>query len=209
MGHVKANLPALHVDTTAHEIGHLAGSVHSHCYSPPIDQCHSGENGCYAGPTSTPEDGGSIMSYCNSFRALSLGEPGKHGVNSERVPAVISEFLASLGAVPAGDPQFIAGCLGDAGGGGGGGGGAYGLQATVQGTTVALSWTDNQTGERKWFVEYRRRKARGWHTLERPANATAAEVTKLVRGKTYQFRVVAKLKKGFTPYSEVVEVRIP
>jgi hypothetical protein len=202
IGHVKANLPALHVSTAAHEIGHLAGSVHSHCYSPPIDQCHSGENGCYAGPQTTPEDGGSIMSYCG-FSALSLGEPGKHGVDSERVPAVISEFLAALDAVPASDSKFIAGCLGD-----GAGGGAYGLQATVQGTTVALDWTDNQTGERKWFVEYRRG-TRPWQTLERPANATAADVTKLVRGKIYQFRVRAKLKKGFSPYSEVVEVKIP
>jgi hypothetical protein len=34
-------------------------------------------------------------------------------------------------------------------------------------------------------------------------------VTKLVHGKTYQFRVRAQLKKGFSPYSEVVEVTIP
>jgi hypothetical protein len=195
---VKTNLPATRVDTTAHEIGHLAGSVHSHCYSPPIDQCHSGETGCYVGPESTPEDGGSIMSYCDSFRVLSLGEPGKHGSNSERVPAVISEFLAALDTLPAGDPHHIAGCLA-----------GYSLRATAQGTTVALDWTDNQTGEKKWLVEYRQGTTGGWKKLTRPANATAANVTKLVRGKTYQFRVRAQLKKGFSPYSEVVAVKMP
>jgi hypothetical protein len=138
------------------------------------------------------------MSYCFGSVVLSLGEPGKYGLNSERVPALISETLAALEAVPPGDPHFIAGCLA-----------GYSLRATAQGTTVALGWTDNQTGEKKWWVEYRQGTTGKWKKLARPANATAANVTKLVHGKTYQFRVRAQLKKGFSPYSEVVEVTIP
>src|SRR4029079_5379160 len=151
-----------------------------------------------AAPGSTPEDGGSIMSYCFGSVVLSLGEPGKYGVDSERVPAVISEFLAALGTVPASAPDHIAGCLA-----------GFGLRATAQGTTVTLDWTDSQTGEKKWLVEYRQGTSGGGKKLTRPANATSANVTKLVHGKTYQFRVRAQLKKGFSPYSEVVEVTIP
>ena len=65
----------------AHELGHNFGAHHTHCTnvatgSAPtgtntIDQCQSGESGCYAGATSCPNSGpgapaGTIMSYCNN-----------------------------------------------------------------------------------------------------------------------------------------------
>jgi Metallo-peptidase family M12/S-layer homology domain len=58
-------------DASAHEMGHNAGSPHTHCMGPPTypdwtDKCYGGESGCYSGAAQNPGLGnGTIMSYCH------------------------------------------------------------------------------------------------------------------------------------------------
>jgi hypothetical protein len=65
----------------AHEIGHNFGSPHTHCYSPPIDQCWNAEFGCYSGSSRScpapatysgvPNVTGTLMSYCHTLGGCS------------------------------------------------------------------------------------------------------------------------------------------
>lgn len=73
----------------AHELGHNFGAHHTHCTNAAtggaptgtntIDQCRSGESGCYSGAQTCPASGpgapaGTIMSYCNQIQCGPTGQ---------------------------------------------------------------------------------------------------------------------------------------
>ena len=110
----------------AHEIGHNFNSPHTHCYNgiggnaSPVDQCRSGESGCYAGTQSLPGPtgarSGTIMSYCHLLGggftniAMSFGTNHLFGVQPGRVPSRMSAHVVSRATsnpsclAPAGPP---------------------------------------------------------------------------------------------------------
>lgn len=174
----------------AHELGHVFGSHHTHCYHPPIDECFSGESGCYNGEESTPGDGGSVMSYC-APTLLSMGEAGKYGVDSQRVVDVIHSFVDSVAPsclTVTGDPFDVTG-VGSPG-------------------SATLSWVDPFSNESNWLVEQRQSNGKYKQVKSLPANTTSVTLTKLKPGDNV-FRLRAKIKKNFSIYSALVTVTVP
>jgi hypothetical protein len=175
----------------AHELGHTFGSPHTHCYQPPVDECYTDERGCFAGGTSAPGDGGSVMSYCRQT-TLSLGEPDRFGLASERVPARIRGFVDSVAGpaclVRTNDPYALA------------------IEAAAGGAT--LTWADPFAGESSWLVERRLPNGKFKQVLSLPANTTAIDIAPLAAGE-HVFRLRAKVKKDFSDYSAAVAVNVP
>jgi hypothetical protein len=105
----------------AHEIGHNFSSPHTHCYngiggsSSPIDQCRTGESGCYAGTQSLPgpagAGSGTIMSYCHllgggfSNVSLNFGTGHPYGVLPARQA---TRMKAHVDQRAAGNPSCLA-----------------------------------------------------------------------------------------------------
>lgn len=188
---VLSKLSPRDIFVTAHELGHVFGSSHTHCYDPPIDTCHSGEDGCYSGPESTPEDGGSVMSYCNRY-TLSLGEAGRFGNDSQRVEEVIRGLVDEVGPsclVRTNDPFALAG------------------ESAAPGSAT-LSWVDPFSNETNWLVEQRLPNGKFKQVKSLPANSTSVTIAKLKHGDN-AFRLRAKIKKDFSVYSNVVTVSVP
>ena len=178
--------------TTAHELGHILGSLHTHCYAPPVDICSSLEaaRGCYDGPVEAPVDGGSLMSYCGT-RAFSLGEAGRYGLASERVPQTIRAFVeGAAGAclLRTNDP--------------------FALQAEAAGRTVTLAWLDLFAGEKGWEVEQRQANGKFKRIRTLPANATGVALAGQKAG-TAAYRVRATIGRSVTEYSAVAEIVVP
>lgn len=109
------------VEAMAHEIGHNFASPHSHCYNGiggnanPIDQCRSGESGCYSGTQSLPgpsgQGSGTIMSYCHLLNpgmsniTMTFGANEPYGVQPGRESARMSGYVLSTAA---GNPSCLA-----------------------------------------------------------------------------------------------------
>lgn len=87
---------------SAHEMGHIFGSPHTHCFSPAIDRCYGSESGCYSGSTVNPGPlGGTLMSYCHllpgGFANLDL-RFHERCINEEMLPRI--NAVACLTAAP-------------------------------------------------------------------------------------------------------------
>jgi len=183
---------AAHLQSAAHEVGHLFGSVHTHCYQPPIDVCSAVEadRGCYDGPTESPSDGGSLMSYCSN-RVFSLGEPGRYGDRSERVLQAIGAQLT----------QVAPSCLERTND-------PYALRLELAGRTVTLAWEDRFQGEKRWEVEQLQRNGKFKRVRALSANTTGVALSGQKSGTT-AFRVRAQVGRDFAEYSAVVEITVP
>lgn len=175
---------------TAHELGHIFGSRHTHCYNPPVDGCYGGEQGCYAGPVSEPVDGGSVMSYCQAA-SLSLGEPGRFGTDSQRVVQAMRGLVDLVGP----------GCLQRTSD-------PYQLTGEGGSGSARLSWVDPFGTESNWLVEQRQPNGKFKQLKPLPANSRSFTVTKLKPG-SHVFRVRAKFKKDVSDYSNTVTVVVP
>jgi hypothetical protein len=124
-----------------HEIGHNFGSVHTHCYSPPIDNCYNLEGGCYSGPESCPAPStingvagvaGTIMGYCHL-----LGGCSTSMVFHPRTVAVINPNISGalgLCMTPGNLPRTVTGI-------------SPAVGPAAGGTAVVISGSNFQNGD--------------------------------------------------------------
>lgn len=82
------------------------------------------------------------------------------------------------------------------------------LTATVSGTSVALTWTDQSSDETGFKVQYKTSAKGAWTTATTTAaNATSYTVTSLTTGK-YWFRVIALNSNGDAMSSSEVQAEV-
>lgn len=87
-----------------HELGHNFGSPHTHCYSPPIDNCYAAESGCFSGTTSCPAAStingvpnvrGTLMSYCHLLGGCSASQVFHSRTVNEQIGPLVQSRVGS------------------------------------------------------------------------------------------------------------------
>ncbi len=128
-----------------HEIGHNFGSRHTHCYTPPIDECFNLEAGCWSGAESCPAPStvngipnvlGTMMGYCHLLNGCTTSMVFHPRVVAVILPNVTAALGVCMtqggGTLPA--PGPITAISPNHG-------------STAGGTTVTISGSNFQTGD--------------------------------------------------------------
>lgn len=157
------------VEVITHEIGHNLGSPHTHDCSwsqGALDNCQPPSGNCDPGPT--PDNGGTIMSYCHLT---------EHGINFENgFGPVPGDFIRQRVA----NANCLVPCE------------AFcavpnGLQQTNAGdNTFTVSWLLNSAAQ-KYLLEYRRTGVSSWTELV--TTNTSEQVNGLQNNSEYEVRV--------------------
>ncbi len=95
----------------SHELGHNVGSDHTHCISLSpaqkteynvtrnyVDECYSGEGGCFSGTQIVPAEKGSIMSYCHLRSGGGTNTRFTFGQDGETSEVALNGMLADMAA---------------------------------------------------------------------------------------------------------------
>lgn len=165
------------VETLAHETGHVLGSRHTHACKwngnmTAIDGCGplNGfvEGNCPSGPIPPPEVGGTIMSYCHLTDAGINFANGFGPQPSEVIRYTIDHAVCLELCGQDCDPPF-------------------GLDVvSVSSSSVILTWRNS--GAPSYNVEWKPASTTAWNVVLNHPD-TSLQLTELVPGTTYDFRV--------------------